>query len=45
MFQALIAHPQEGYTSDSWYNACVIYQLTAPGLKKKEFLFNTGVVN
>jgi hypothetical protein len=30
MFRALLAHPQERYTSGTWYIACVLCQLAAP---------------
>jgi hypothetical protein len=39
MFRALLAHPQEALHSGTWYIACVLYQLAAPGLK---FHFNSG---
>jgi hypothetical protein len=29
MFRALLAHPQEVLHSDTWYIACVLYQLAA----------------
>jgi hypothetical protein len=31
MFRALLAHPQEALHSGTWYMACVLCQLTAPG--------------
>jgi hypothetical protein len=33
MFRALLAHPQEVLHNSTWYVACVLYQLAAPGLK------------
>jgi hypothetical protein len=33
MFRALVAHPQEACTNGTWYTACVLGQLAAPGLK------------
>jgi hypothetical protein len=32
MFRELLAHPQEALHSDTWYIACVLCQLAAPGL-------------
>jgi hypothetical protein len=32
MFRALLAHPQEALHHDTWYTACVLWQLAAPGL-------------
>jgi hypothetical protein len=34
MFRALLAYPQEVQNSGSWYIACVLCQLTAPGLTR-----------
>jgi hypothetical protein len=31
MFQALLAHPQEALHNGTWYIACVLCQLAAPG--------------
>jgi hypothetical protein len=42
MFRALLAHPQEALKSDTFYIACVLCQLAAPGLK---FHFNPGAAN
>jgi hypothetical protein len=33
MFRALLAHPQEALHSGTWYIACVLCQLAAPGLE------------
>jgi hypothetical protein len=33
MFRALLAHPQEAQKSGTWYTACVLCQLAAPGSK------------
>jgi hypothetical protein len=33
MFRALLAHPQEVVHSGTWYIACVLCQLAAPGSK------------
>jgi hypothetical protein len=33
MFLELLAHPQEGCTNGTWYTACVLCQLAAPGLE------------
>jgi hypothetical protein len=35
IFRALLAHPQEELHSGTWYIACVLCQLAAPGLKWK----------
>jgi hypothetical protein len=35
LFRALLAHPREALHSDTWYIACVLYQLAALGLKWK----------
>jgi hypothetical protein len=42
MFRALLTHPHESYTSGTWYIACVLYKLAAPGLKWNQFHFNPG---
>jgi hypothetical protein len=31
MFRTLLAHPQESLQSGTWYSACVLCPLTAPG--------------
>jgi hypothetical protein len=33
MFRALLSHPQDALHSGTWYIACVLCQLAAPGLK------------
>jgi hypothetical protein len=33
MFRPLLTHPQEVLHSSTWYNACMLCQLAAPGLK------------
>jgi hypothetical protein len=33
MFRALVAHPQEALHKGTWYIACVLCQLAAPGLE------------
>jgi hypothetical protein len=42
MFRALLAHRQEGLHNGTWYIACVLCQLAAPGLKLR---FNPGAAN
>jgi hypothetical protein len=42
MFRALLAHPREALTKGTWYIACVLCQLAAPGL---EWNFNPGAAN
>jgi hypothetical protein len=44
-FRASLAHPQEALTSGTWYIACVLCQLAAPGLNWKKFHFNPGAAN
>jgi hypothetical protein len=42
VFRALLAHPQEALQCGTWYIACVLCQLAAPGLKLR---FNAGAAN
>jgi hypothetical protein len=41
-FRVLLAHPQEALHNGTWYIACVLCQLAAPGLKRNS---NPGAGN